>query len=409
MSEQATITYADALRVAVARRGTKLVEFDGQCVAASVAGLRPLIEELGMKRPLVVVDVAAIDAARLNPALEDALRGIPFLAFNEYTPNPRCEDAAEAATRAAAFAADGVIAVGGGSCCDVAKVAALSARTPELITDLSRGEAADRADPLPLIACPTTSGTGSEATHFAAIYIGSKKVSIAHERLRPRGVVLDERFHIAMPPSIAASTGLDALGQAMESAWSVGTTPESLMFASVAGPMIAGSLIESVTEATHTARRNVLVGSHLAGKAINISKTTAAHALSYQLTQELGLPHGHAVALTLGHIADWNAGITDHDCLDPRGASDVRTRVDLAASFMNTTPGGLPDRIESTLEAIRLPSSLGTLTVTAEQLEGFAERVDPVRLGNNPRKLRRDDVLACLHRAAGMRAVPQAS
>ncbi|MEO1717563.1 MAG: iron-containing alcohol dehydrogenase [Planctomycetota bacterium] len=407
MNAHAASAYADALGDAMSRGASRVIRFDGQSVATSLAALRSLLDEAGVTRPFVVIDDAAVAAARLMPELDDALRSLPFLTFNEYTPNPRCEHAAEAARRAADFDADGIVAVGGGSCCDVAKVAALAAATPDLIHDLSRGEGTGRASPLPLIAVPTTSGTGSEATHFAAIYIGPKKVSIAHEQLRPVGVVLDERFHTAMPGPIAAATGLDAHGQAMESAWSVGGTAESLAFASVAGPMIAEHLVESVEAATPGARRRVLIGSHLAGKAINISKTTAAHALSYQLTQELGLPHGHAVALTLGHIATWNDGVSDGDCLDPRGASDVRARVRLAASFMGATPAELPDRIERLLADLGLSASLAQSNVTPSQLGGFAERVDPVRLGNNPRRLTREDVLGCLERAAGLDHAPQ--
>jgi len=181
---------------------------------------------------------------------------------------------------------------------------------------------------------------------------------VAHFDLLPRVAILDVRFHRAMPPHIAAQTGLDALGQALESTWAVGANEQSLRFAAAAGRRIAGSLAESVRSGDDEARVAMMIGAHLAGRAINISKTTASHALSYQLTQRFDLAHGHAVALTLGHLASANARAADDRCCDPRGVLDARRRVDDAAGYLGVPPEDLPRVVQDLLEQVALPATL---------------------------------------------------
>ncbi len=370
-----------------------------QRVAWSIVDLPELLLSVGSVRPLLVVDRGAVQASGVGPELDDLLAAVQTRTFSGFSPNPKCEEVAEAILAAADHTADAVIAVGGGSCLDVAKVAAMGARTPELADAIARGEARPGAETLPIIAAPTTAGTGSEATHFAAVYIGQRKVSIGDQRMRPGSVILDVRLHRSMPAMLAAQTGCDALGQALESIWAVGSTPDSLASAKAAAEHIASNLVESVTAGTLNARREMMVGAHLAGRAIDISKTTAAHALSYQLTQRFGIAHGHAVALTLGHIGAWNAGVTEADCVDPRGPVDVAGRVSLAASLLGVTPDRMPGAVRSLLLKIGLPATLKEAGVDADSIPDMAARVDPVRLSNNPRRFTSESIEALLLRA----------
>jgi alcohol dehydrogenase class IV len=250
-----------------------------------------------------------------------------------------------------------------------------------------------------MIAVPTTSGTGSEATHFAAIYVDGKKVSVSHPMLRPWAAILDERLHRAMPRPLAAVTGLDALGQAMESLWAVGSTEESRVYAAAGLKLIAGSLVASGVEADADARRAMMLGAHLAGRAINISKTTASHAMSYQLTQRFGIAHGHGVALTLGHVAAANAEVAEGECIDPRGVEHVRRWVQEGASILGCAPEELPGFIAGLVEQLGLPPTLAEAGVPGEALNSLSEAIDPTRMGNNPRRLSLDESRALLRRA----------
>ncbi len=393
--------YAQTLLSAIESDHHGCIPHDGQLISHTLDELPSLMSQAGMTKPFVVVDNTAIHAARLNGSLLALLDGMHPVYFDRFSPNPTSEDAAEASRTAAINGCDGIVAIGGGSCCDVAKVAALCGNQPELIEEFAKGLGLERARPLPLIAAPTTAGTGSETTHFAAIYVNGRKVSIAHERLRPMGVILDERFQHAMPTSVAACSGLDALCQAMESTWAVGSTDVSLAYAREAGRMIGQNLVMSVLHADRDARRAMMIGSHLAGKAINISKTTAAHALSYQLTQACGVAHGHAVALMLGEIARWNASTVAADCLDPRGPEWVVDRVHDACGYLGSNPDDVAGMFAELLARMGLERSIAELDLPDSMLKLFASRVDPVRAGNNPRRLDETSALECLERAKG--------
>jgi alcohol dehydrogenase class IV len=376
----------------------------GQQMATRLDALRGLLEAGDVRRPMVVIDRVAVAAAGAGDALAAQLSGLRVTCFDAFTPNPRCEQAAEAARLAHRHGCDSVIGIGGGSCLDVAKVAALSARTIEHVEPLSRGQQAGLADPLPVIAIPTTSGTGSEATHFAAIYVQGRKVSVAHPRMRPRAGILDASLHLAMPATLAAVTGLDALAQAMESLWSVAGDDRSLAFARLAGPMLARSLADSVRSPTLETRRRVMLGAHLAGQAINRSKTTAAHAMSYAITQQFRLPHGLAVAMTLGHVAAWNARVDGTCCDDPRGPEQVRQHVAEAASWLDVAPAQMPAAVSALLRRLGLPGSMAEAGIDAAAVDRLADAADAVRLGNNPRRLDRASLRALLGDAAGSAA-----
>ena len=142
-----------------------------------------------------------------------------------------------------------------------------------------------------------------------------------------------------------------------------------------------------------------MLGAHLGGRAIDVSKTTAAHALSYQLTMRHGIPHGHAVGLTLGHVGAANAEVTEDDCADPRGPEHTRRRVRDAAALLGVEPANLPESVSSLIARLGLPPSLSAAGVPSDDVPGLAAAIDPVRSGNNPRRLDASTTLALMRRA----------
>jgi alcohol dehydrogenase class IV len=142
-------------------------------------------------------------------------------------------------------------------------------------------------------------------------------------------------------------------------------------------------------------------GAHLAGRAINISKTTASHAMSYQLTTRYGTPHGVAAALTLGHLAAANAGVTPSTCADPRGVESVQQRVRMASQFLGVKAEEMPCAVADLLHTLGVPPNLKEAGVPREDLSRLAELVDPVRLGNNPRRMTTGELTQLLERAWG--------
>ena len=364
-----------------------LIDFRGQKCASSLDELPVLLPSLECSKILLVLDRGAARASRTEERLRTLLEPLLVGICDDFTPNPRSEQALAAGRLAIRRGADAMVAFGGGSCMDVAKVGGLAAGSPDYGEQLVRGESCPGVIPLPVIAIPTTSGTGSDATHFAAIYHQGHKVSVAHPGMRPRGVVLDPTLHVAMPPFIAATTGLDALCQATESMWAVAATEESMAYAKEAQGMIIHHLAASVIRGELADREAMMHGSHRAGHAINISKTTASHALSYELTTRFGIAHGLAVALTLGHVAAFNAEVTEKDCTHPGGAALVRARVLAACAGFGILPAELPQRMRNLLTELSLPATLSEAGATADAIDSMAAAADVVRLSNNPRRM----------------------
>ena len=247
---------------------------------------------------------------------------------------------------------------------------------------------------VPLVAVPTTSGSGSEATHFAVVYIERKKYSVAHRSLRPSVAIVDPLLTYGLSPRLTAIAGMDALCQAIESLWSVGSCAESESWASEAVTLIMAILEVAVLKPTPASRESMSRAAHLAGKAIDITKTTAPHALSYALTTEYGIPHGHAVALTLGSLLEFNFNVSDENSNDSRGASHVREVLKTICSLMGARDcAESRESIGRLMDSIGLETHLGPLGITTPLMcATLAARVNPERLANNPRLATREQL-----------------
>ena len=243
------------------------------------------LEIIKEKKPLLVCDNAF-------DLLEISFPG-DYVRFSCFTSNPLYEDIQSGVKVLKESACDFIVAIGGGSCIDAAK-------------GIKYFSLAD----IPVMAIPTTSGTGSEATHFAVIYKDGEKQSIADENLLPDFVVLQPDLLKTLPVYQKKCTMLDALCQAIESWWSIKATPESVGYSKEAIQRIIDH-IDSYLKNEDEGNKNMIIASNLAGKAINITTTTAPHAMSYKLTSLYGLPHGHAVALCLPKVWRHMKGFDD--------------------------------------------------------------------------------------------------
>ena len=234
-----------------------------------------------------------------------------FPCFSDFSPNPKACDVQRGIEKYKQISAAGIIAAGGGSALDMAKLIRFFGEQEIGLDEYLRKPFSPRTPPCPLLAIPTTAGSGSEATHFAVMYRDQTKHSIAHNSIRPSHVLLVPEFTFSMDAYQTACTGMDALAQSVESGWARGGTDESRDLAREALRLVLQQLPGAVLSPNASNRAGMLKAAHLAGRAIDISKTTAAHAFSYILTSAFGLPHGHAVALLLPHFIGFHkqAGI----------------------------------------------------------------------------------------------------
>ena len=257
-------------------------------------------------RILVVTGKKSYETSGAEGFIKDCLSGsdAQTVQFCDFDSNPNITDLRKGLVLVRGFNPSAMIAIGGGSVMDMAKLLRFFLTHDG---DILNGPYTPNVRNIPLIAIPTTAGTGAEATHFAVLYDDSgRKHSIADKSVLPDYAVVYPPLTYGQSPYVTACTGFDALAQAIEAYWNKNATKESDGFAEKAMDLIYPSLPEAVNNPTKAARDRMAEGAYWAGRAINITKTTAPHAFSYPFTSHYGIPHGHAVAIVFPRIAELN-------------------------------------------------------------------------------------------------------
>ena len=337
----------------------------------SLNNLPGMMEKLGISRPLIVgMEPLTGMLLKKNPSL------LQFPVFSDFHPNPDLKDTESGADLFTREGCDGLISVGGGSSIDTAK--AIKARMNAAGEDDICSNRYDFQASCPHIAIPGTAGTGSEATQFAVVYRDEKKYSLNHPELRPDGVVLDASLLDSLPLYHKKSCALDALSQGIESYWSRGASDDSRVHAYLA---IIGVLdnLKAYLSGDLKAAEEMLDASFQSGKAIQITKTTAAHAMSYMLTKKMGIAHGHACMMTLPYL--WDIMLDREEMKETM--RDLSEKMRLGDPRMGSR---LLRGIMYELE-MKIPPVPGE-----EELDLLTDSVNTERLSNHPVKLTRGEI-----------------
>ena len=244
-----------------------------------------------------------------------------FVRITNIPSNPTSEDIADALNHIGSNPVDVILAVGGGSCIDLAKgISAFYPSSNSCSTETVLAQIQDKSYTscigIDIIAIPTTAGTGSEVTQWATIWDkkDKKKYSIDCPQLKPKSAYIVPEFTLSLSAELTLSTGLDALSHAVEAYWSRFTTPLVQDIAYRAVELIVNHLREVVESPDDLSlREKICRASLLAGLAFSQTRTTACHAISYPLTMYYGIPHGFAVALSLAGVAEINRGHFPND------------------------------------------------------------------------------------------------
>ncbi len=367
---------------------TRVVEGPG-----ALDRLGSLASELGGRRVLLVSDpgVARVGhMARAEASLVAA--GLSVVCFTEVSENPTTEDVARGLAVAQQFDPELYVAVGGGSPIDAAKGVNFLHVCGGEMRDYWGHHKATR--PLrPLIAVPTTAGTGSEVQSFALISdaLTHRKMACGDPSAAPRIALLDAELTLSMPPFVTACTGLDTLGHALESAVTKARTPRSAEYARAAF-RVGFSALQRVLEAPSDvdARAAMLRAAALAGLAIEHSMLGAAHALANPLTAQLGVPHGLAVGLMVPHVVRFNA-----QQAEARGVYEA-----LARDVGLDCAEALADALEALVPRAGLPRDVAAVGVTEERIPGLAaEAATQWTAGFNPRSVTAEELGAILRAA----------
>lgn len=333
--------------------------------------IKSLIQELGISRPLVVTKTTGERCGLLKMLEQD---NIAFVQFDRFQNNPRWDDIEQGFQQFKAQDCDAVISLGGGSAIDVAKC---------VKTLAEKENGVESSMPIVHIAIPSTAGSGAEATHFAVAYKNNEKISVADEYMRPKFVVLAPSLLETLPLYQKRAAFSDAVCHCIESLWSVKVTDSSRSFALKALKMLMSNMDYFETGAD--GEETVLLAAHLAGKAIDISETTAAHAMSYKLTNGMNLPHGHAALLCLWAIVEhW-------DCFSQEEASgEIQRAEELILEGMgaaNMTQ--VSNRLQTMVGKLGMPSELEKARMGIDEL---TDSVNLQRLQNFPFVLPRETI-----------------
>jgi alcohol dehydrogenase len=275
----------------------------------AVRRLPELLRTLGQHRAFLVSDPGVRGAGLVDRVLATlAEHGVEAAVFAEVEPNPTLGTLAEAAALATEFGPAAVVALGGGSSMDAAKGVALLAGNGGDLTALGFGNGHSPAPPL--VAIPTTAGTGAETNGFGVIADpdARRKIYIGNPSLTPKVAILDPELTVGLPAPATAATGTDALVHGVESLTSRGRNPVSESYAHQAIRLVHRWLPLAVADgADLEARANLLLGAHLAGLALTVSGLGLVHGIGHAVTAYTGAAHGVALAAVLEPVLRFNA------------------------------------------------------------------------------------------------------
>ncbi|HTL46679.1 MAG TPA: iron-containing alcohol dehydrogenase [Verrucomicrobiae bacterium] len=346
--------------------------------------LPALLESFKPKKILLALGQKSFRVSPYFRRLQEMLRPYEVLEAASIPQNPAQDFVQKEIDRLKKESYDLVLAIGGGSVLDVSKILAVIPRQDK--TDLADylDKNFDVPQPgAPLVAVPTTAGTGSEVTPFSSLETREKKkFSIGHAAFYPAVALVDPELCLSMPAYVTASTGFDALSQAIESFWSVNATPLSQTHSLRALELILSGFEQVMKNpADKDARFAMSLGSCEAGLGIAQAKTTAVHSVSYPITAHFGVAHGHACALTLPSFVRFNA-----PALQAGGKP-------LLQRFQTPDYDAMARKIEALMEFVGLERSLSKLGIADKEREVILrDGFRPDRIKNNPRPVEAGDL-----------------
>ena len=318
--------------------------------------------------------------------------GIESDAFTQTEGNPSTDTVAKAANGFKSSKANFIVAFGGGSPLDVAKAVAVIASYGGNITDYEGGGKV-LGPVVPMIAIPTTAGTGSEVTAFSVITDHSRnyKLTVFSNYLLPAYAILDPELITTVPKSTAAACGIDAMVHALEAFISKAASPFSDLFAKEALRLIGTSIRDYVSDRSNLAAcESMLIGSLFAGIAFSHARLGDVHAMSHPVSAYFDVAHGVANAVLLPTVVDYNMTYANekykyiYDCICEKPLSDD-----------TFTPEMLAAEIRVLNDELGIPSSLSEVGVDSSLFDKMAD--DAMKSGNilvNPRPTTKKDILA---------------
>ena len=377
--------------------------------AGVVAELPDIVAGLGATSAFVVTDSGVVASGVVGRAVDHLQRaGIRVEVDDGVEPNPGTAAIARGSARLRSFTTDAadparlvVVGLGGGSAMDSAKVIALHATNQRAVMSLGYHDEAV-APGLPVVAIPTTAGTGSETNTYGVITDAStgRKGYVGHESVLPRVAILDPVLTLKLPPGPTAATGVDALTHSLESLLSANPNPFAEAIALGVIRTIAKWLPRAVDDGSDLeARSRMLLAAHYAGVGQQSGTGVGAvHAIGHSIGARGGVAHGTALATVMPEVFETYLGVRDRELAQVAAAMGAAGPADddgVAAR------AGI-DAIEALLDRVSQRRTLGDLGLSPETWETIAEdAVEDAAIANSPRLPSKDEVLGILAAVGG--------
>ncbi len=366
----------------------------------AVSRLPEILVKLGVKRPLIVSDPGVEKAGVVRVVLKTLeSAGLVATVFAEVPQDSSVGIVDKAVALLQRERCDGVIGIGGGSSLDTGKCVAIRATDERPLLELAGLGKVDQ-EPLPLVAIPTTAGTGSEVSYWAVTRDDdtSTKFSVGGELVFPRVALCDPELTVGLPPMLTATTGMDALTHAIESYTNRSHQPISEALTLQAVEHAAHHIVSATSDGSNTdARYGMMLASMLAGLGMNPTRLGIVHALAMPFgSGTLRIAHGAANAVMLPHVMEFNLSAA------PRKYAQVARAMGVEGEFrddLQLARAGL-ERLREIIGSLGIATTMGELGLTRDHVPGVCE--EAMKSGNiaaNPREITRSELEELCYRA----------
>lgn len=352
----------------------EVIQNKNQTIYLGDDSITELVHLLSLQKAVFIVHGGTYLRSDLKNAIDDLPIEIDH--FSGFSPNPKCEEVREGIARFESKKYDCILSIGGGSAIDTAK---------NILLFSSRSDSGDM-DSVLHIAIPSTAGTGSESNCNSVVYKDGVKQSISSKKILPDKAFLLPSMISSLPEYQKKSTFSDAFCQCIESIWAVDSNEESVEYASKGLSLLTENM-EQYFLGDIDVYEKILLGANYSGRAINISKTTAPHAMSYKPSSMYGISHGHSVSIFLPLIYDYivdNIDLAKNDRISSP-ESWLRNRLDIISSIINAGSADYNNTSKLIKQILYKKMNYKRVVCNSEtEIKELVNSVNPERLSNNP-------------------------
>ena len=352
--------------------------------------LKVFLKKLIKGKIFIISGLRSYKKSGANKILSPILKKKKFETYFKNSEIPVINELEKIIKKIKLFKPNVIIAIGGGAVMDYAKIANYLCNTQNLKKNIIQPQNFKNFKYCKLIAIPTTAGSGAEVTSNAVIYINKKKFSVENKLVKPDNFLLLPNLILKNKKNLKTSSGFDAIAQAVESLFSLKSNNKSIKYATESLKITLKNFIPHIKKPTLENSKKMLIGANLAGKAINISKTTAPHALSYPFTTNFNISHGHAVGITFNEFLKFNYKNLKNTVIK----FDLKSRFNILFKLSNTKNiFELDDYFKTLKKEAGIKDSFLYFKINIKKnLKRITKDINFQRLSNNPVKIKLRDI-----------------